>query len=289
MAKPVQFLSLPELAAIVQDGDRLGVGGLHFSRLPITLLKKIVDQGVKDLAYVTWGGGLALELLLAADAVRKIAFCFSSLDIFGLAPLFRRALEQGTVEIEEWNALGMIQGFHAAEENLPSMPFQIPYGSTMLDGTDFTARYADPLTRREIMTAEAIHLDVLLLHAQRADEAGNIEIQGALGLDKCAIGAARQVLVTVEEIVPVGTFQNDRRGKIVGHSFVTGISADPGAAYPTSCVPYYISDYRALLAGSQSVPFTIKVADRERLAFLRRSAKVSVKGLTAPVLLKQKQ
>lgn len=287
MAKPVQFLSVPELAAIVRDEDRLGVGGLHFSRLPISLLKEVVEQGVKDLAYVTWGGGLALEMLLAADAVRKIAFCFSSLDIFGLAPLFRKALEQGTVEIEEGNALGMIQGFHAAEENLPSMPFQIPYGSTMLDRTDFTARYADPLTRREIMAAKAIHLDVLLLHAQRADEAGNIEIQGALGLDKCAIGAARQVLVTVEEIVPAGTFQKDRRGKIVGHSFVTAISADPGAAYPTSCVPYYISDYRALLAGSQSVPFSIKATDRERLAFLRRSAKVSVRKLTAPVLLKQ--
>lgn len=288
MARPVTFVSLSELAAYVNDGDKLGVGGLHFSRLPIALIKEVLRQGRKDLEYVTWGGGLPLEMLLAADAVRKVVFCFSSLDIFGLAPLFRKALEQGTVDVEEWNALGMIQGFHAAEENLPSMPFQIPFGSTMLDDVDFTAKFADPLTGREVMTAKALDLDVLLLHAQRADEAGNIEVQGALGLDKSAVGAARQVLVTVEEIVPAGTFQRDRRGKIFGHSFITAISEAPGGAYPASCIPYYITDYRALMEGSQSIPFDVQAAETKRFEFLQRAAQVSVKALTPPLLLKQR-
>ena len=288
MAKPVTFVSLSDLAAHVKDGDKLGVGGLHFSRLPIALINEVICQGYKDLDYVTWGGGLPLEMLLAADAVRKIVFCFSSLDIFGLAPLFRKALEQGTVEVEEWNALGMIQGFHAAEENLPSMPFQIPSGSTMLDGVDFTARYSDPLSGREVMTASALDLDVLLLHAQRADEAGNVEIQGALGLDKCVVGAARQVLVTVEEIVPTGTFQKDRRGKIIGRSFVSAITEASGGAYPASCIPYYITDYRALMEGSQSVPFEIKAAEQNQYQFLQSAAQVSVDALTPTVLLKQR-
>ena len=288
MAKPVAFVSLSELAAHVSDGDKLGVGGLHFSRLPIALIQEVVSQGRVDLEYVTWGGGLPLEMLLAADAVRKIVFCFSSLDIFGLAPLFRRALEGGTVEAEEWNALGMIQGFHAAEQNLPSMPFQIPHGSTMLDDVDFAARFPDPLTGREVMTGKALDLDVLLLHAQRADGAGNIEVQGALGLDQSAVGAARQVLVTVEEIVPVGTFQNDRRGKIFGHSFITAICEQPGGAYPASCIPYYITDYRALMEGSGSVPFEIQSAEPERFGFLQDAAQVSAEALTPPLLLKQR-
>lgn len=288
MAKATEIVSLTDLAGYVQDEDRLGVGGLHFSRLPIALIKEVIVQERKQLDYVTWGGGLALEMLLAADAIRKIAFCFSSLDIFGLAPLFRKALENKTVEVEEWNALGMIQGFHAEEENLPSMPFQIPHGSTLLDDTTFTARYNDPLTGREVMSASAIPIDVLLLHAQRADESGNVEIQGALGLDKSVIGAARQVLVTVEEIVPDGTFQKDRRGKIIGHSFITAIAEVPGGAYPASCIPYYITDYRALLDGSQSVPFDVKPAIVDRFEFLQQAAKVSVEQLVPSVLLKQR-
>src|SRR5258706_34959 len=123
MAEKPDFVDLKELAALVNDGDAVCVGGLHFVRLPIALIKAIVGQGTKNLDYITWGGGLALEMLLAANAVRKMIFCFSSLDIFGLSPLFRKALEEGTVEVEEWNALAMIQGFNAAEQQLPSMPF----------------------------------------------------------------------------------------------------------------------------------------------------------------------
>jgi glutaconate CoA-transferase subunit A len=288
MAKSPRFVSVAELAASVQDGDRLGVGGLHFSRLPIALLKEVIAQGRKDLRYITWGGGLPLEMLLGANAIQKIVFCFSSLDIFGLAPMFRQALETKRVEVEEWNALGMIQGFHAAEENLPSMPFQVPRGSTMLDGQSFVARLSDPLTGREVMTASALPLDVVLLHAQRADEAGNVEIQGALGLDRSVVGAAQQVLVTVEEIVPAGTFQKDRRGKIIGHTFITAIASSPGGAYPASCIPYYITDYRAVLEGSQSVPFAVQPATDIRFEFVQQAAQVSVEQLTPPVLLKQR-
>jgi len=72
MATQPDFLSLTQLAALVKDGDAIGVGGLHFSRLPIALIQEIIAQKRKNLEYVTWGGGLALELLLAANAVRKM-------------------------------------------------------------------------------------------------------------------------------------------------------------------------------------------------------------------------
>ena len=46
-----------------------------------------------DSRYVSWAGGLPLEILLEADAVAEIDICFSSLDIFGLPPRFRAAAE----------------------------------------------------------------------------------------------------------------------------------------------------------------------------------------------------
>ena len=94
---PTTFLDLPDAASLVADGDRLGVGGALFSRLPLALVAELARRQCRDLTYVSWGGGLPLELLLQADAVRKIVFCFSSLDVFGLAPRFRRALEEHPV------------------------------------------------------------------------------------------------------------------------------------------------------------------------------------------------
>ncbi len=289
MTKPPAFVTLQDLAAQVHDGDAIGVAGLHFSRLPIALLQALGATGRKDLEYVTWGGGLPLEMLLATKAVRKIVCCFSSLDIFGLAPLFRKALEEATVEFEEWTALAMIQGFHAAEQQLPSMPFQLPIGAEIVEKSGFAPQYADPIDHRQVGVARPLYLDVLLLHAQRADQAGNVEIQGARGLDKSAIGAARKVLVTVEEIVPRGTFQKDRRGLIIGHTFVTAIACAPRGAYPASCIPYYSTDYRALLEATTSTPVALKPPTEDRFALISKAACIPAAQVTGAVLLKQRK
>ena len=93
--RPV-FTDVDGLAAMITDGDRLGVGGHHFARLPIALLRAATHRGVRDLHYIAWAGGLPLELLLEADAVASIDICFSSLDIFGQPPRFRAVAESGS-------------------------------------------------------------------------------------------------------------------------------------------------------------------------------------------------
>ncbi|MGC2637649.1 MAG: CoA-transferase, partial [Acidobacteriaceae bacterium] len=131
------FLNLDDLAARVSSGSRLGIGGVHLARLPLALIRKVLALGKKDFIFTSWGGGLPLELFLEADAVRRLIFCFSSLDIFGLAPRFREALESGRIEVEEWTALALMQGLHAAHFRLPEMPFQLPAGSDIMQSGDF--------------------------------------------------------------------------------------------------------------------------------------------------------
>jgi len=84
------------------------------------------------------------------------------------------------------------------------------------------------------------------MHAARADTSGNIEIYGAHALDKVQAGAARKVLVTVEEIVPVGQLNRDGRGVVIPRNKVSAIATVPGGAYPCSCLPYYTNDWPAL-------------------------------------------
>jgi glutaconate CoA-transferase subunit A len=269
-------VSVEDLAGMVRDGERLGVGGLHFVRLPLAALRAVIAAGRRDLHFVSWGGGLGLEMMLAAGAVRRLSFCFCSLDIFGLAPLFRQALEQGTIEVEEWPALAMIQGFHAAQQGLPSMPFQPPVGSDILRRGDVAIEVADPLSGKPVALARPLPMDTFLLHAQRADEDGNLEVQGARGLDMSMAWASRRILATVEEIVPRGALRRGPGGAaIIPHNFVTAIALAPGGAYPASCLPYYVTDYSALLKATQHVPARVPLPEAGRLEFLRRAGRIT--------------
>jgi glutaconate CoA-transferase subunit A len=274
-----RFMTLPQLAERVRDGDRIGVGGLHFARVPVALLSELCNRKRRDLHYISWGGGIALEMLLAADAVRKISFCFSSLDIFGLAPQFRAAVETGRVEAEDWPALAMIQGFHAAAQRLGSMPFQYPYGSQILEGASYARIHADPMDGRPAASVSALPLDVFLLHAPRADESGNVEIQGARGLDLSAAAAASSVLVTVEQIVPAGSFTGGPRAAILPRTHVTGIAHVPNGAYPTSCLPFYATDYRAIFQATQQPTLDLPPPTADRMAFLHEAANVRLEQL----------
>ncbi|WP_292166418.1 CoA-transferase [Mesorhizobium sp.] len=241
-----RFTDVDGLAAMVGSGDVFGVGGHHFARLPIALLRAIARSDVKDLRYVCWAGGLPLELLLEADAVAEIDLCFSSLDIFGLPPRFRAAAETNAVPVRDWTALAMIQALRAAQQNLPSMPFQLPQGSDMLARVPGAISAPDPIEGTTTGMIPALRLDTFVVHAQRADESGNVQILGPRALDFAMAGAARQVLVTVEEIVPVGTLRHDGRQSLLTRNQVSAIALAPGGAYPASCLPFYVTDYQAL-------------------------------------------
>ncbi|MER8416328.1 CoA-transferase [Mesorhizobium sp. M0166] len=241
-----RFTDVEGLAAMVGGGDVFGVGGHHFARLPIALLRAIARSGVRDLRYVCWAGGLPLELLLEANAVAEVDICFSSLDIFGLPPRFRAAAETNAVPIRDWTALAMIQALRAAQQNLPSMPFQLPQGSDMLARVPGAIAVSDPIAGITTGIIPALRLDTFVVHAQRADESGNVQIIGPRALDFAMAGAARQVLVTVEEIVPVGALRHDGRQSILTRNQVSAIALAPGGAYPASCLPFYVTDYQAL-------------------------------------------
>lgn len=228
---PAFVPSVEALAANVPDGARVSIGGFHFVRQPIRLIEAIAARRPRGLAHVQWGGSLGLEILLEADAVDHLVFCFDSLELFGSAPNFRAGLESGRVTADEYTALELHHALLAAAMNLPSLPLQAPVGSW---------RVKDP-PKDGLVASPSIDVDIVLLHAPRADTAGNIEIAGAQGLDRTLAFAGRRVLVTVEEIVEMGAFTN--RAAVIPRQFVQAIAVVPGGAWPTSCQPFYSTDF----------------------------------------------
>ena len=249
-----RFTTLEGLVGEVSPGDSLSIGGHHFARLPIALIRGIARRDLTDLRYLSWAGGLALEFLLEAESIVSADICFSSLDIFGLAPRFRKAVETGAVEVNDWPALALISAFRSREQNLPFLPMQVPEGSSMMERCPAMRPYTDPVSGRDLALVEAREIDVFLMHAARADTSGNVEIYGAHALDKSQAGAARKVLATVEEIVPVGALGRDGRSFVIPRNKISAIAEVPGGAFPCSCLPYYANDWSALRALAEAPP-----------------------------------
>lgn len=272
-----------DLVEGIESGARIGVSGFHFTRAPIAALRALVATGVSDLHYISWGGGLPLELLLGHGAVSRATLCFASLDVLGPAPRFRRAVEAGELELDEWTALGIINGFRAAGENLSFEVLQEPEGSSLTAG--FARRIGDPFgaDAPPMAAVPPLPLDVLLLHAQRADDDGNVEIAGARGLDMSAIFAAKRVYVTVEERGELGT----PRAFVLPRTFVTRIAEVPFGAYPSACLPHYPADFRALreIADTREGPLPAVAPAPARRAVL--SARAALPAPTVAAALAQ--
>jgi glutaconate CoA-transferase, subunit A len=241
-ATPRTLIDASVVRTKFRDGMRIGVGGFWFVRNPHALVDELLESGVHELEIVSFGGGLGLERLLAAGMVRRLYISFNSIDIFGLSPTFRAAAERGSVEIVEMTTLTMHKALQAARENVPSLPVLGPLGSAFLT-TNYPLRaYRCPVSGLEMHAVAALPLDLALLHAQRADRNGDIEIAGARGLDTKLAGAAAEVVVSVEEVV--APFTGEQASRTTFPRFlVDGIVHAPGGAHPGSCLPFYTTDY----------------------------------------------
>jgi glutaconate CoA-transferase subunit A len=227
----------------------------------------LLESEVSDLEVVSFGGGLAIERLLATGRVRKLYISFNSLDVLGLAPHFRAAAENGSVEVVEMTTLIMHKALQAARENVPSLPILGPLQSDFLTSNYPVPAYDCPVSGKRMHAVAALPLDVALLHAQRVDQDGHLEISGARGLDTKLAGAARRVIASVEEVVP--SFAGERASRATLPRFlVDDVVLAPGGAYPGSCLPYYVTDYLYL----DELVAEGGVIDTERLVGPRRLA-----------------
>jgi glutaconate CoA-transferase subunit A len=120
------------------------------------------------------------------------------------------------------------------------------------DGTDLpgcTAHVAAidcPFTGERLTAVAALRPDVTIVHAQRADRAGTVQLWGITGVQKEAVLAARRSIVTVEEVVDV---LDDRPGAVVLPSWVVSAVAEvPGGAAPSYAHGYSVRDDAAYAA-----------------------------------------
>jgi glutaconate CoA-transferase subunit A len=88
----------------------------------------------------------------------------------------------------------------------------------------------------------ALNPDVAVVHVQRADEHGNAQIWGLVGLQREAAFAATRVIVTAEEIVPTSVIRSDPNRTIIPAPRVAAVCHVPFGAHPSYVQGYYDRD-----------------------------------------------
>jgi glutaconate CoA-transferase, subunit A len=83
---------------------------------------------------------------------------------------------------------------------------------------------------------------VTVVHAQRADDQGNTQIWGLLGVQKEAALASRRVIVVVEELVDQSVIRADPNRTIIPGLAVDAVVVEPWGAHPSYAQGYYDRD-----------------------------------------------
>lgn len=211
--------------ALVHDGAEIALEGLGAS-VPAAAAHAILRRRPRDLVLVGTAPGRAGDQLVGAGCVRKLVF--SRLDP-GLHRI-RDALVTGwpePLEIEEHTQAGMAARYVAGASGLPFATVRDGYTGTDLAAVTHIGRVRCPFTGAELTALPALRPDLAVVHAQRADRAGNVQLRGVPGLRKEAVLAARHALVTVEEVVDE---LEPEHGAVVLPAFaVTRIAVVPAA------------------------------------------------------------
>jgi glutaconate CoA-transferase, subunit A len=247
-------MTATEIVASLSDGMTLGIGGWGPRRKPMALVREILRSDLKDLTLVAYGGA-DVGMLCAAGKVKKLVFAFVSLDAIPLEPWFRKAREAGQIEVLEVDE-GMFQwGLKAAAFGLPFLPTRVGMGTDLaaLGGLKTVqSPYADGET---LIAMPALTLDAALIHVNRSDWRGNVQLLGPdVYYDEWFAKAASKSYVSCEELVDKmeDHYPDDAKANIFERCFVSGVVELPGGAHPSSMPPLYGPDMKALKAYSDA-------------------------------------
>jgi glutaconate CoA-transferase subunit A len=233
------------VAELVHDGDTVALEG--FTHLiPMAAAHEIIRQGRRELTLARMTPDLVYDQLIGAGCARRLIFSYGGNPGVGSLHRFRDAIEHGwpvPLELEEHSHAGMANRYAAAASGLPFAVLRGYRGTDLPEHTATIRSVTCPFTGEVLTAVPALDLDVAIVHAQRADEAGNVQMWGITGVQKEAVLAARRSLVTVEEVV--AELEPRPGGVVLPAWVVSRVAVVPGGARPSYAQDYYDRDNRA--------------------------------------------
>src|SRR5467141_869185 len=229
------------VARHVRDGDVVVMEG--FTHLiSFAAGYEIIRQRRRDLTLCRLTPDLIYDPMIASGCAKKLVFSWAGNPGVGSLHAFRRAVEGQTLEIEEYSHFGMVARFSAGAARLPFWTLR-DYADTDLPRANPRIKSVTcPYTGEKLATVPALNPDVTIIHAQRADDQGNTQIWGLLGVQKEAAFASAHVIVVVEELVDEAVIRADPNRTVIPGMIVDAVAVEPWGAHPSYAQGYYDRD-----------------------------------------------
>ena len=201
--------------------------------IPFAAGHEIIRQQRRDLSLVRMTPDVVYDQMIGMGCARRLVFSWGGNPGVGSLHRFRDAVENGwpaPLEVDEHSARRHGGRYTAGASALPFgvlRGYAAPTSEAHVDRRPVSC----PFTGEELTAVPAVNPDVTVIHAQRADRAGNVQLWGIVGVQKEAVLAADRVLVTVEEVVDK---LEPRPGAMVLPTWVIdAVAVVPDGAHPS--------------------------------------------------------
>jgi glutaconate CoA-transferase subunit A len=256
-----------EAAAVegVEDGMTIAIGGFINAAHPMALVRQIVRSGARDLTVVgSASSGLEIDMLIAAGCVNTLVSAYVGAE--GLAPIgpaFRKAAQDGEIDLFELDEAHFYAGLRAAAQRLPFNPWRAGVGTSYPDLNPRLKTFHDPIDGSLLIAVPSIDIDIAFLHAAISDAYGNVQHEGTGFGDRAIHAAADRTVAQVEQIVSNERIrQNPAATSIPGADAVVRV---PYGAHPFASHGYYPADKDHILEYVDAATDWLKTGSRTRL------------------------
>ncbi len=198
MRRKVYSSSAAALDGLLSDGITLMVGGFGLCGVPQSLVRALRDSGIKELTCISNNAGVdgdGLGLLLESRQIDKMIASY-----VGENKLFEKQFLDGILEVELNPQGTLAERMRAGGAGIAAFFTPTGYGTPLTEGKE-----TRELDGKPHVLETALHADVSLVKAWKADEEGNLVYRmTARNFNPPMAEAGAVTVAEVEEIVPVG-------------------------------------------------------------------------------------
>lgn len=262
MMKKSKVHSLQEaIERFVPDGCSVVMGSAQETMIPFAAGHEMIRQRRRGLTLIGPISDILFDQLIGAGCVSKIRAAWVGNVITGSAYNFRRAVEAGEIKVEDHSNLTLSMALQAGALGVPYLPTYTARGSDLFKTNGNLKTVTCPFTGQALTAVAAINPDITIIHVQRADEYGNAHSWGNTGITREACLAAKNVLITCEEIVSPEVISSDPNRVITPGFRVGAVVHAPWGAHPSPVPGYYNRDHGAFIEYREDSLIREKYAD----------------------------
>ena len=243
-----------ELSDIVREipdrGAEIGLGGFIINRCPMAFAAELIRQGKKEIVLSSVSGTMEADLLVGAGCVKSYCYGGGSLDHFGRLSRVNENIERGgPTIIKEYSNLAMAMRFTAGMMGIPYIPTKTLIGTDMLeklmDDKDCVQMGVSPFDGEKYLLLRMIQPEYVVIHAQAADENGNVLLEGPVW-DLETAKAGKKLIVTAERLVSPEYVKHNPGLVTIPGIYTYAVAIVPAGGFPSAIYKVYDYDAEAL-------------------------------------------